>query len=269
MEAPRPEVRSIVCAHGSQLDEQYLAATESKISNVSFLIEKWEETVRRQDERTRRQALNDDTKRAIMMDMCPPELERHLLLNSDRYDTCAKVKAAIRDYGEQMRHKSDPMEVVEMAGDGDDEYDGEWEEVHAVGKDKNKGKGKGKAKEYPGVGDDAEVAEDLWDLDLCAIDDVCGTCTEQVGAGTLDEYPPGLADLNTFNPWARYCVLQSHVGPDHRAPKHQHDIDATRPNRAQHAGTGAGVLAAYRRTKAPACAAGTRRAQGGLDEHAH
>lgn len=57
--------------------------------------------VRRQDERTGRQALTDDTKRAIVMDMCPPEMERHFVLNSDRYDTYPKLKSAIRDYVEQ------------------------------------------------------------------------------------------------------------------------------------------------------------------------
>lgn len=41
---------------------------------------------RRQDERTGRQALTGDTKSAVMMDMCPVELGRHLVLNSARYD---------------------------------------------------------------------------------------------------------------------------------------------------------------------------------------
>lgn len=40
--------------------------------------------VLRQDERTGRQALSDDVKQAIMMDMCPAGLERRLVLNSDR-----------------------------------------------------------------------------------------------------------------------------------------------------------------------------------------
>lgn len=42
-----------------------------------------------------------------------------------RYDTYPKVKSAIRDNAEQMRHKSDPMEVDEMAHAADEEYDGE------------------------------------------------------------------------------------------------------------------------------------------------
>lgn len=53
--------------------------------------------VRRHDERTGRQALAGDTKRATMMDMCPAGLEKHLVLKSDLSDTCAIVNVAIRD----------------------------------------------------------------------------------------------------------------------------------------------------------------------------
>lgn len=87
-----------------------------KVEHMSFFNEKRGAMVRRQDERTARLALTDDTKRAIMMDMCPPELERHRVLNSDRYDTHPKLKSAIRDYLEQMRHKSDPTEIGGIAG---------------------------------------------------------------------------------------------------------------------------------------------------------
>lgn len=59
---------------------------KGKTDNLSFPIEEWEEMVRRQDQRTGRQALTDGTKKAIMMDMCPIELERRLVLNSDRHD---------------------------------------------------------------------------------------------------------------------------------------------------------------------------------------
>lgn len=52
---------------------------------------------------------------AIMMDTCPVELERHLMLNSDRFDMYPKVRPAIRDYIEQVRHQRDPMEVGETA----------------------------------------------------------------------------------------------------------------------------------------------------------
>lgn len=43
-------------------------------------------------------------------------------------------------------HKSGPVEVDEMAHATDEEYDGEWEEAHAVGQAKGKGKGKSPVK---------------------------------------------------------------------------------------------------------------------------
>lgn len=89
-----------------------------------------------------------------MTDMCPTELERHLVLNSDRYDTYPKVKASTRDYIEQMRHRSDksvPMDVGEMAYQVEDDPDGEWEEVQALPKGKGKGKGTGKDKNGKGA----------------------------------------------------------------------------------------------------------------------
>lgn len=46
-----------------------------------------------------------------MMAMCPAELEKHHVLNSDRCETTPQVKSAIKDYAEQLRHKSDPMDV--------------------------------------------------------------------------------------------------------------------------------------------------------------
>lgn len=58
-----------------------LKQPSGRVDNISFVIVRWEEMVRRQDERMGRQALAGDTKRAIMMDMRPAELERHLVLN--------------------------------------------------------------------------------------------------------------------------------------------------------------------------------------------
>lgn len=48
------------------------------------------------------------------MNMGPPSLERHVMLKSDRLGTYRKVESSIRDYVEQLRHKSDPMDVGEM-----------------------------------------------------------------------------------------------------------------------------------------------------------
>lgn len=58
-----------------------------------------------------------------------------LALNPDRHDTYPKVNSAL----EQMRHKSDPMEIDEMSGSAEDEYDSECAESHAVGCAKGQG----------------------------------------------------------------------------------------------------------------------------------
>lgn len=47
--------------------------------------------------------------------MPPAELETHFILNSERCGTHPKDKAATRDYMEQVRQKSDPMELDETA----------------------------------------------------------------------------------------------------------------------------------------------------------
>lgn len=85
--------------------------------------------VRRPGERTGRQTLTNDTKRVVMMDTCPPELERHLVLKPDRYDTHPKVKSAMRDHVEQMRHKLDPMDIGDVTWHREEDYEDEWEEV--------------------------------------------------------------------------------------------------------------------------------------------
>lgn len=54
------------------------------------------------------------------MDICPAVLEKHLILNSHRFETYPEVMLATRDGVEQMRRKSDPMDlvdVVELVGD--------------------------------------------------------------------------------------------------------------------------------------------------------
>lgn len=84
-----------------------LRPPKGKVDNVSFLIEQWEEMVRKQDGRTGRQALTDDTKRAIMMKLCPPELERHLVLNSDRYDAHPKQSQG-RHQTTSNKHATNP-----------------------------------------------------------------------------------------------------------------------------------------------------------------
>lgn len=106
------------------LMSRILKPPKGKVDHIFFLIGKWEEVVRRQDERTGRQALADDMGRAIMMDTCPAELENHLILNSDRFDKDPKTKFATSDYAEQMRHKSSPIELDEMARFAEEDGEG-------------------------------------------------------------------------------------------------------------------------------------------------
>lgn len=83
-----PEVFDLALAQANlNLMNRILKPPKGRDDNISFMIEPWEDTVRRQDERTGRPALSDDTKRAIMMFMCPAELDRHLVLNPGRRET--------------------------------------------------------------------------------------------------------------------------------------------------------------------------------------
>lgn len=70
-----------------------------------------------------------------MMDMCPTELEKHIMLNSDTFDACQEAEVTITDLLEQTRHKSGPLEIGEYRG-----------EVHGEGRAKGKGKVKRKMK---------------------------------------------------------------------------------------------------------------------------
>lgn len=86
-----------------------LKPPKGNIETISIFLDQLQEMVCRQDEHTGRQALTDDAKRAIMMDMCPVELERHLMLNSDRCDTYPKAMSGIRDKLEQRCRKTEPV----------------------------------------------------------------------------------------------------------------------------------------------------------------
>lgn len=50
-----------------------------------------------------------------MIDMCPLELEKHLVLNAGIYETYLEAKSAIRGRGEQMFRKSNTMGFNGMA----------------------------------------------------------------------------------------------------------------------------------------------------------
>lgn len=66
-----------------------------------------------------------------MVGMCQPELEKRFIINSDRFDTYPKAKAAIIYYVDQMRYKSDPMDIGDMVFPAEDEYAGEWKGAQA------------------------------------------------------------------------------------------------------------------------------------------
>lgn len=90
--------------------------------------------------------MTDDTLRAIMMGMCPTELEKQAMLISDRFTTYLKVKAAIRESVEKLRHKPGQMELEDLAPFAGDECEGHCGEEHAAGDAKGEGKAKGKGK---------------------------------------------------------------------------------------------------------------------------
>lgn len=97
------------------LMSRILKLPKGKANSISFVTEKWEDVVMRIGERTGRQALTDDMKRAIIMEKRPSECEKHLILNADRFDTYPKSEAAVRYYVEQICHMTNPMEIDAMA----------------------------------------------------------------------------------------------------------------------------------------------------------
>lgn len=58
-----------------------------------------------------------------MMNLRQLKMKRLLVFNSHRHGTYAKVKTAIGDCMEQMRHRVDPMELDEMAYPAEEECD--------------------------------------------------------------------------------------------------------------------------------------------------
>lgn len=68
---------------------------------------------RRQDERTRKQALTHNMQWAITMDMCTANLKNNLMFMLHR-----KIKTAIKDYMEQMLHKSHQVRFKSSGASG-------------------------------------------------------------------------------------------------------------------------------------------------------
>lgn len=84
---------------------------------------------------------------------------------------------------------------------------------------KEKGKGNAKHSVYgvdEGGAEDAgaDAAQDMTDLDLCVVEKVHTACTEQIGAGTPDDLPPWLVELDKFDPWAGYNPLEEQLSRD-------------------------------------------------------
>lgn len=75
------------------LMSRILKPPQGRVDNISFTFEQWNAMVDRQDQRTGRESMTEDTEIAIMMDMSPAELERHVLLISVRYDTYPNAAA--------------------------------------------------------------------------------------------------------------------------------------------------------------------------------
>lgn len=80
--------------------------------------------------------------------MCPAKLETLLMLSSGRL--YPKVKLAIRDINEHIRHTSGPVECDEVSYPTEEEQEGVGEEAEVVGrasKGKAKAARKGKSKD--------------------------------------------------------------------------------------------------------------------------
>lgn len=78
------EARAEMVPASAVVNLNLLNFRKGDIENMSFLVEKLEQMVRRHGARTGRLALTDGTKRASTKDMSLVDLERHLVLTSDR-----------------------------------------------------------------------------------------------------------------------------------------------------------------------------------------
>lgn len=58
-----------------------LKPPKGKVGNTTFVLTKREDMMRRRNARTGQHALTDETKRAILMDMCTVDVERYVMLS--------------------------------------------------------------------------------------------------------------------------------------------------------------------------------------------
>ena len=138
----------------------------NKINHVKNLmagIERWEDDLRRQDEKMGSPVLTDASKRAILTAMVPDELKAHLQLNADRFETYEQLRGYIVNYvslklpAENMKMQVDHVEAnydfpYSCAECDDDNFlfaFGPERKGKGKGKFGGKGKAKGKGKDNP------------------------------------------------------------------------------------------------------------------------
>lgn len=84
----------------------------------------------------------DEAKRAIIMGMCPVELERHLMVNPERSDNTPKPSPPSGITW--SRYAARVIRWASATWFSLHQHDGEWEQTHMSERAKWNGKGKGK-----------------------------------------------------------------------------------------------------------------------------
>ena len=129
-----------------------LAPGSAKIADLSAAIQRWEESVRVYQERSR-ENLSDDVRTGILIEMLPEALKNHVYLNQNRLVNYEQVKSEIETYLE-ARHGREagagadpggavPMDLSAFKG-GKGKAKGKGQPPGSKGS-KGKSKGKGKA----------------------------------------------------------------------------------------------------------------------------
>ena len=135
-----------------------LAPGSAKIADLSAAIQRWEESVRVYQERSR-ENLSDDVRTGILIEMLPEALKNHVYLNQNRLANYEQVKSEIETYLE-ARHGREagagvdtggaaPMDLSAFKGGkgkkGKGQPPGQQQQGQPPGQKGKKGKGKGKA----------------------------------------------------------------------------------------------------------------------------
>lgn len=91
------------------------APPKATVRTVLATIEAWERLLRTYEERTKKSALTESSKNAILLEMVPKEVADHLGLNEHVYDTYDKMKTLIRKW--VLQNTPQPMEIGQIDGD--------------------------------------------------------------------------------------------------------------------------------------------------------